>query len=402
MNLEDLTPHLRARIGRMERAVGWFVLFSALLLLLGFGYYFFHLAGQRGWFLIKAKFFTYVQSAAGLNVGDPVVLMGFQVGQITGIHAMPPFDPHNIRVEFEIKEPYFSYVLSQGSQVEVTTADFLGKRQIEVTRGAGGFAIYTTYKVKKLSPGEMNSLSDPDNWCLAQNLFDENTNLAFRAYTTLARTNLAAIAALKPDSILAFHTTDKHRFIDSTWEETLQRYEDYDTRTDGPRWLRANETPTVTEQAEALVAQVREALPNILSLTNNISNMLDTMATASSNFGVAFVKVQPVLTNLTDISAQLREPGNTVSWAFGTNVSGEVQDSLTNLDLVLANLIGVTSNLNMQVTANSNFMSNLSKDVVDVDGFIHGLERERLLRSAFRTENARTNAPPSLNPRGKR
>src|ERR1700678_853459 len=115
MNLEDLTPHLRTRIGRMERAAGWFVLFSALLLLLGFGYYLFHLAGQRGWFLIKAKFFTYVHSASGLNVGDPVVLMGFQVGQITSIHAMPPFDPHDIMVEFEIREPYFSYVLSEGS-----------------------------------------------------------------------------------------------------------------------------------------------------------------------------------------------------------------------------------------------------------------------------------------------
>jgi ABC-type transporter Mla subunit MlaD len=400
MNLENLTPHLQTRIGRMERAVGWFVLFSALLLLLGFGYYFVHLAGQRGWFLIKAKFFTYVQSAAGLNVGDPVVLMGFQVGQITSIHAMPPFDPHNIKVEFEIKEPYFSYVLSEGTQVEVTPADFLGKRQIEVTRGAGGFAIYTTYKVKKLSLDEMNTLSDPDNWCLAQNLFDENTNLVFPAYTTLARTNLVAIAALKPDSLLAFHTTGKHEFINSTWDETLQRYEDYDARTDGPRWLRADETPTVTEQAEALVAQVREALPNILALTNNIASMLDTMSRASSNFGVAFVKVQPALTNLSDITAQLRMPGNTVSWAFGTNVSSEVQGSLTNVNILLANLTGVASNLNLQITANSNFISNLSTDVVDVDGFIHGLERERLLRSAFRTQTARTNTP-SINPRGR-
>lgn len=393
MNLEDLTPHLRTRIGRMERAVGWFVLLSALLLLLGFGYYFFHLAGQRGWFLIKAKFFTYVQTAAGLNVGDPVVLMGFQVGQITGIHAMPPFDPHNIRVEFEIKEPYFSYVLSEGSEAEVTTADLLGKRQIEITRGSGGFALYSTYKIKKLSLDQMNGLSDPDNWCLAQNLFDQNTNLAFRAYTSLARTNMPGIAALKPDTILVFHTTDKHQYIASTWDETLQRYDDYDGKTDGPRWLRADESPTVTEQAEMLVAQVRAALPNILALTNNISTTLKTMTVASSNFGVAWVKVQPFMTNLSGISARLREPGNAVPWAFGTNVNGEVQDSLTNLDMVLANLAGVSSNLNTQMAANSNFMNNLSTDVVDIDGFIHGMERVRLLRSAFKNQNAATNRP---------
>jgi len=393
MTPEDLTPHLRARIDRMERAVGWFVLLSALLLLLGFAYYFVHLSGQRGWFLTKANFFTYVHSASGLKVGDPVVLMGFQVGQITDIHAMPPLDPHDIRIQFEIKEPYFSYVLSEGSLAEVTPADLLGKRQIEVTRGTGGVAIYSTCTVKKLSLNEMANLSNPEDWCLAQNLFDEKTNLVFRAGTILAKNNIAAVTTLNQDPILAFHLTDNHKSVTAMWDDTLQRYDPYDSRTDEPRWLPADETPAVTEQAQALVAQVTEALPNILALTNNIAAMLASMTMATSNFGIGSLELQPAITNLDVITAQLRQPGGTMAWAFGDNANGQFQDSLTNLNLTLANLGGITSNLDMQVWANSNFLSNLTKVVVDADGFIHGLERERLLRSAFKSENSGTNSP---------
>ena len=87
MALQDLTPQLRTRLSRMERAVGWFVFLATALLLFGFGYYIYHTAERKGWFKIKAPFHTFVQSSAGLNVGDPVYMMGFQVGQITVIHA---------------------------------------------------------------------------------------------------------------------------------------------------------------------------------------------------------------------------------------------------------------------------------------------------------------------------
>jgi hypothetical protein len=77
MALQDLTPQLRTRLSRMERAVGWFVFLATALLLFGFGYYIYHTAERKGWFRIKAPFFTYVQSSEGLNVGDPVVHDGF-------------------------------------------------------------------------------------------------------------------------------------------------------------------------------------------------------------------------------------------------------------------------------------------------------------------------------------
>ncbi len=116
MALQDLTPQLRTRLNRMERVVGWFVFLATALLLFGFGYYIYHTAERKGWFLVKARFFAYVNNASGLNVGDPVVLMGFQVGEITSIAAMPPRTPHNVRIDFIVNQvnksglPYYGYI----------------------------------------------------------------------------------------------------------------------------------------------------------------------------------------------------------------------------------------------------------------------------------------------------
>src|SRR5258706_13532810 len=115
MALQDLTPQLRTRLSRVERAVGWFVLLAVGLLVFGFGYYLRHTAERKGWFLAKAKFVIYMRSSSGLNVGDPVFMMGFQVGQITRVHPMPPGDLRNVEVRFEVLDPYFRYIWTQGS-----------------------------------------------------------------------------------------------------------------------------------------------------------------------------------------------------------------------------------------------------------------------------------------------
>ena len=83
MALQDLTPQLRTRLSRMERAVGWFVTLAVVLLVSGFVYYVYHTAANKGWFLTKAPYFTYTERASGLRVGDPVLLMGLVVGQIS-------------------------------------------------------------------------------------------------------------------------------------------------------------------------------------------------------------------------------------------------------------------------------------------------------------------------------
>ncbi|MGC9942341.1 MAG: MlaD family protein, partial [Verrucomicrobiota bacterium] len=216
MALQDLTPQLRTRLSRMERMVGWFVFLATALLLFGFGYYLYSKAQSKGWFYVKARFYTYIDSAAGLKVGDPIVLMGFQVGQISDISAMPPRTGHNVMIAFDINklnqsgQPYYGYIWSQGSVVK-STSDFLGNRSLEITRGTNGFNVYSTHPLESLSLEEAQSLSDSSNWLLAENIFDQNSNILLRAYSRLVESNLTQIAEMKHEPILAFHLQDKRR-----------------------------------------------------------------------------------------------------------------------------------------------------------------------------------------------
>jgi ABC-type transporter Mla subunit MlaD len=414
MALQDLTPQLRTRLSRMERAVGWFVFLATALLLFGFGYYIYHTAERKGWFVIKAPFFTYVQSSSGLNVGDSVVMMGFPVGQITLIHAMPPGDPHNVRVEFEVRDPYFRYIWTGGSFVKVNSADFLGKRQLEVTRATNGPAIVVTQPISVLELAEAKTMAaqSPGDWQLAQDVWDEKSNVVFHAYdpaeTVLDQSNaqLLSQCAFESNSIYVFNNKVKRDRIVASWWKRQHRYQNF-TPDSGDAYLHAVETPPISDQLQAMVLQVQTAVPNILALTNKIAAVLDNAATATSNLNVTLVETRPMLTNFAMISAQLREPGGPLVWALGTNGNEQLQGSLTNVNALLGhtdtnlaalliNLANITSNLNAQVQANSNILSSVSKIVVDTDNFVQGLKRHWLLRSAFKSENAasKTNAPP--------
>ncbi len=421
MALQDLTPQLRTRLSRMERAVGWFVFLATVLLLFGFGYYIYHTAERKGWFKIKAPFHVYVQSSAGLNVKDPVYMMGFQVGEITSVEPQQPYDPHNVMVKFEIVEPYFRYIWLGGSYVKVNAADFLGKRQLEVTRGTNGPAIVVTQPgVWKTIP-ELEQLvaTQTNRWQLYQDVLDGDSNMVFGAYTMLTQSNLERIAELKPPTNTVFAYDNKPTFnrIVASWNNRARRYVNFTPNRD-TAWLRAVETPPISDQLQAMVLQVQTALPNVLALTNKIAAVLDNAAEATSNLNVTIVAAQPMLTNFALISAQLREPGGPLVWALGTNGNEQLQGSLTNanallghvdtnlnallghtdtnLAALLINLADITSNLNAQVQANSNILSSVSKIVVDTDDFVQGLKRHWLLRSAFKSENAaaKTNAPP--------
>src|SRR5580704_15427280 len=214
MPLQDLTPQLRTRLNKMERAVGWFVFLATVLLLVGFGYYIYHAAERKGWFKIKAPFFTYVQSSTGLSRGDPVVMMGFQVGEITQITPMPPRDTHNVKVEFDIQDNYFRYIWTGGSVVKLN-AGFLEARQLEVTRGTNGYSIVVTQPVSvhTLEDAKNLAASAPGHWQLSQDIFDASSNLIFHAYTHLeqvfAETNAAlmAKAVIESNSIYIYDNT---------------------------------------------------------------------------------------------------------------------------------------------------------------------------------------------------
>jgi ABC-type transporter Mla subunit MlaD len=424
MALQDLTPQLRTRLSRMERAVGWFVFLATALLLFGFGYYIYHTAERRGWFVIKAPFHVFVQSSAGLNVGDPVYMMGFAVGQITQVVPLPPYDPHNVRVEFNVLDPYFRRIWLGGSYVKVNAADFLGKRQLEVTRGTNGPAIVVT------QPGEWKTIPEleqlvavaTNRWQLYQNVYNAGSNLVFAAYLMLDESNLQVLAGMNfpTNSVFVYDNTVNRNRIVASWDNRVHRYVNF-TPDRETAWLRAVETPPISDQLQAMVLQVQTALPNILALTNKIAAVLDNAnvalgnaALATSNLNTTIVEARPAITNLTVISAQLRGPGGPMVWALGTNGNGQLQGALTNVNSLLVNvdtnlnqlteeigrmldnLANITSNLNAQVQANTNMLGGISKTVTDADDFVQGLKRHWLLRSAFKSENAaaKTNAPP--------
>jgi ABC-type transporter Mla subunit MlaD len=406
MALQDLTPQLRTRLSRMERAVGWFVFVATALLLFGFGYYIYHTAERKGWFKIKAPFHTYIQSSAGLNVGDPVYMMGFPVGQITLIHAMPPLDQHNVRLEFEIIDPYFRYLWTGGSYAKVNAADFLGKRLIEVTRATNGYARVVTQPVTLFT--NLNELGQkiaagPDDWQLAQDVFDASSNIVFHAYDLLTTSNLQLIIALQPDVLYAYNNKVNRKRIVASWDGRAHHYKIFRPG-DDTAWLRAVEAPPVSDQLQAMVTTVQSALPGIFALTNKIGAVLDQAAGASSNLNATLAEARPMLTNFALVSAQLREPGGPMVWALGTNGSEQLQSSLTNanrllghtdtnLAALLISLADITSNLNAQVQANSNLLGGIARTVTDADDLAQGLKRHWLLRSAFKTKA--TNAPPA-------
>jgi len=407
MALQDLTPQLRTRLSRMERAVGGFVFLAAALLLFGFGYYIYHTAERKGWFKIKAEFVTYLQSSAGLNVGDPVVMMGFQVGHITSVEPQPPRDTHNVQVKFEILEPYFRYLWSEGSVVKVNAADFLGKRQLEVTRATNGPAFCVTQPVTvftNLAELERRVATETNQWQLSQNIYDKKSNRLFSAYALLDTSLLEQIADLKLDAVHAYNNTVNRQRIVAVWREEFQRYEAYRFGLSAPVDLAAAESPAIGERLEKIVSQVENAVPNFLALTNPLAVVLANTANATSNLNVTLVEARPMVTNFALLSGQLREPGGLGVWALGANGNGQIQLALTNVNSLLSNtdtnlaallinLAGITGGLNAQVQAHSNLLGGIYQTVMDADDMVQGLKRHWLLRSAFKVKA--TNPPPA-------
>ena len=356
MALQDLTPQLRTRLSRMERAVGIFVGLATLLLLSGSFYYLYHTATQKGWFLTRVTYFTYVDRADGLKVGDPVKLMGFEAGQITRILPEAPNSEYNVYIEFKIKEPNYGYIWFPDSGVKVTAADFLGNRYLEVTKGG-------------------NSGS----------------------------TNYNYHATYREDVVKG------KKVVTGIWLDKEGKYAPYTK--DSKYWLLADESPALTERLEKVARQVEQALPRFLNLTNQLTEVLTHSSLAASNLNTLALGARPTITNLAEITEQLREfNGSLGRWLFSTNLSQQLELVATNanatllsadtnlvvvaekLTLALDNLANITSNLNAQVQNNTNVLGEISAAVVHTDELVQGLKRHWLLRSAFKTRS--TNQPP--------
>jgi len=408
MALQDLTPQLRTSLSRLERVVGWFVTIATLLLLFGLGYYVYQLAKNRGWFLTKMPYFTFVRNAAGLNVGDRVRLMGFDAREITEITPEPPEDlDFNVFIQFRVKEPYYGY-LWEDSRAKVGAADFLGHRFIEVTKGTNGAPTYAAHEIMELTLAEAEAYAGVTNVQFAHEIF-VGTNIVLKTSEPVTVAALRRLASLRIKTIQLVNKNVPVNPPKWVWDDQAAKYKPISKDNKG-FWLHVDESPALTERLETVVNTVEAALPEFLSLTNKLARVLTNAAAITAHADDLLVSAKPVVTNFAAISANLSGPkGSLGEWLLPTNVNAQLQNTLTtanatlgsvqtNLNSISSNLLAslenvanLTSNLHAQVQGNALILTEISDLVVHTDEIVQGLKRHWLLRSAFRPG---TNQPP--------
>ena len=423
MALQDLTTQLRTRLGHLERAVGVFVSLAMLLLLAGLVFYVYEVSKRKGWFLQKLHYYTYVRSGAGLKVGQPVRLMGFDVGEITEITALPPdFYYLNVFVGFTVREPFHGY-LWDDSVARVASGDFLGNRFVELTKGTNGTPTYLFYQARDESPITLPSLTANTNLSLGQEVWDANhSNIIGALHAKLTPALAAALSRSGVESVALIDYSLPSRPPTRIWSDQEGRYRAYDRKDANDRkgyFLPPSEAPAVADRIETVMKTVETAMPAILDLTNHLKSALVEAGRAGHRAEALLAQLQPVATNLATISMQLtNREGALGEWLIPTNLNAQLaltllaaHSAITNASVLLTNtdarledlsagilanlehLAGITSNLHAQVNANTNLLSNTDRLIVDADVLVQGLKQHWLLRSAFKP--ARTNAPPS-------
>jgi hypothetical protein len=405
----------------MERVVGWSIIAAAVLMLFAFGYYLYRTAEQRGWFEVTAPYTTYSDSGAGLAVGDPVQLMGFPIGRITRVSAMPPRpkgkkgSDHNVQIDLVVIGTNYDYIWSGNSRAKFVDSGFLGKRQLDVTKGTNGYNAYVNYPVTRMTLAEIKSSPRLAKLRLGEEV-RRGTNLESKAWVGMS-TNLEKIAALGLSNVWIVDVTSRSRNITAVWNDEEDHYEPFNGT--NVYVLPPDEPPALMDRVNGMISQVEAALPNFLAFTNQIAATLANSAQLTSNLNAVAAGIRPAVADVAAITAHLRDPrGSLGEWLIPTNLNGQLAATLLNANGAVTNLNGtltnvntnllalfdgvgrsldnvadLTSNLNHQVQVNSNLLAEVSDIIVNSDDFIQGLKRHWFLRSAFKP--AKTNAPPA-------
>ncbi len=332
MALHDLTPQLRTRLRRMEKMVGLFVSVAALILLGGFIYYLVHTAERRGWFIPKCPYYTFVQSADGLKVGDPVLLMGFSVGEITVIEAQPPESYYNVFIGFQVKRPYYGYIWTD-SVARITPGSLLGGRQLAVTKGRSG----------------VPTVEEKDGDIIGVRAGDQFVSLRDQPLGVM----------LSPDE--APSLVDRADRLVAKAEEEL---------------------PKVTAQVQAI-------LDNVEKLTGNLDGLVSEARPVVARLGV-------IAKNLEDPDGSLGEwllPSE-LRGRIDTTLAA-VDANLTVLSGTLHNVDAIATSVRGQLGRNDDLLGEVSDLVRSTDDLVRGLRRHWLLRSAFPPPGSGGQAPLS-------
>ena len=398
MPLQDLTPQLRTRLRRAEKVVGWFVILAVVILLGGFCFYLYSTAQSRGWFVTKLNYATGLNDASGFSAGNPIRLMGFNVGEITKIELNKPWLPRGVTIFFNIRDPYYGYIWWD-SKVRVES-DFLGHRYLEVEKGRFGAPSVTNnagdllVMKRSLAWGKFNALFQQNR------SLPENKGLSNDDLTNLVTSNLMALIKSEPE--VYYTNAFKAKFDGPVNPDETNFY-----------WIPPIDTPALSDRLEALAGTVERALPNILNITNEVTKVLSNANLAVVQLDATLAQTHPTLTNLSVITGHLRDPnGSLGNWLLPTNLAAQLELTLrdaretlqsahatldttdtnitmlaADLDHTLIHLSDLTSNLAWQVQINTNIIGEISTTIVHADGLIQGLKREWFLRGAFKEKH---------------
>src|SRR4051812_3503503 len=283
MPVQDLTPQLRTRLSKVERAVGVFVIIATLLLLAGLAFYIYSTAQRKGWLKTKFPYHIYLKSGEGIREQDDVMMLGFRVGRVTKVEAMEPFYwEGNVYVQFEIMEPYEGYIWNN-SVVKIVPKGFLGQRGLQVEQGPiGATKPQPTYDVVQNKSGKIEK-------------------------------------------------------VNGVWDDQAGGYLPLSKKPKG-YGLNVDEGASVTERAEKLVAQVEAALPNILNMTNQLGQVLSNAASITARADILLADARPIVTNAAAITANLKDPnGSLGKWILSPELNGQLTQTITNLNVTLTN-----------------------------------------------------------------
>lgn len=386
MALQDLTPQLRTRLRKVEWMVVLFLGGTTLLMLASLGWFIFRTGEARGWWVDEVPYYTYVADATGIKVGTPVHMMGFKVGEVTKVDALPLdqlrswdyYQTNQFRafVGFKVrdKEPsrYPGYI-SSDSRVK------LGGFPVEI---AGGVVL-------EISVGSMSG--------------------------TLTTTNLEGgrIGVL----------SDKFA------------YDELSGKKDSPnrRYVPLSENKTgyylPIDQSETLLAQVQQVLAKVRGIGTQVDAALPGLT----------AELYLTLTNVHAITAQLRpnvgppgalgamllptnlvarfgQPGGLGDLILPTHLNAQliatlaaVPGTLSNLDQRTASLGALITNLVKGTAPLGNAITNLDLTMDDMrsntvpqatallrtlDSFVEGMKRHWLFRGAFKAPKAEERPVP--------
>ena len=416
MPLQDFTPELRTRLNRVEKMVGWFVGIAMIILLAGFGFYIYNTAKNRGWFLTKINYSTALNDFTGFKEGDPVRLMGFDVGNITQWGLQSPDKPHGITVFFQIREPYYKYIWYD-SHIRVMS-DLLGNRFLEITKGeVGPPTVITNEKGdllvlrKFLALQKFKSITNDLKATLT------NAHIANDAFMLEATNQLTEVVTNHLDDF--YTNVAAAKFTETPNPDPTIPYKDRNYY-----YIAAQDTPSIQDRLGGVANMIETAMPNILALTNQLAAVLSNANRSVVRLDTTMARIDPILTNVDVITGNLREPnGSLGNWIIPTNLVAQLHATLhsatetldsahvtldtadtnvtkiaTDLDKTLLHLADITSNLAWEVRVNTNMLTDISTTIVHTDDLIQGLKREWFLRSAFKKKPEKKPATSTTKP----